>query len=96
LIAYCKRRLPDEQVPRFVVFVSYPNMGRIPLTVKLVLRNKEYEVRSGMTLRDSLLKVGITPEAILATRQGQMLTEDEILKDGDVIKLIAVISGGRS
>jgi sulfur carrier protein ThiS len=27
-------------------------------------------------------------------RSGEMILEDEILKDGEVIKLIAVISGG--
>jgi sulfur carrier protein ThiS len=64
------------------------------MTVKLVLRGKEYEVKAGMTLRDSLHKIDVLPEAILATCQGQMITEDEILEDGAVVKLIAVISGG--
>ena len=64
------------------------------MPVKLVLRGKEYEVRPGMTLRDSLFKIEVLPESVLATRQGQMITDDEILADGDVIKLVAVISGG--
>jgi len=41
-----------------------------------------------------LKKSNIVPEAVIATRNGEMITEDEILKDGDVIKLVAVISGG--
>ena len=60
----------------------------------MILRGKEYEVKSGMTLRHAILKIGQQPEAVLATRQGEMITEDEILREGDVIKLIAVISGG--
>ena len=68
------------------------------MTVKLILRDKEYEVKPGMALRDSLLKIGLLPEATLAIRydgsEGQLITEDEILHDGDVIKLVAVISGG--
>lgn len=64
------------------------------MTAKLILRNKEYEVRAGMTLLDALKKNNIVPESVIATRDGEMITEDEILKDGDVIKLIAVISGG--
>ena len=64
------------------------------MTAKLVLRNKEYEVKSGMALLDALKKCGIAPESIIATREGELMTEDELLKDGDVIKLIAVISGG--
>lgn len=64
------------------------------MTVKLVLRGKEYEVKPGMTLLDSLKKVNILPEGVIATCNGEMILEDEILKDGAVVKLIAVISGG--
>jgi sulfur carrier protein len=62
--------------------------------VKLILRDKEFEVKPGMTLLSALQKVNVLPESVIATREGEMILEDEILKDGDVIKLIAVISGG--
>jgi sulfur carrier protein ThiS len=73
--------------------------GRIPLLrsnslVKLVLRSKEYEVKPGMTLLSALQKINILPESVIATREGEMILDDEILKEGDVVKLIAVISGG--
>ncbi len=64
------------------------------LMVKLVLRDKEYEVKPGMTLLSSLEKCNILPESVIATRDGEMILEDEILKDGEVVKLVAVISGG--
>jgi sulfur carrier protein ThiS len=64
------------------------------MTVKLILRDKEYEVRPGMTLLDALKKNNIVPESVIATRNGEMILDDEILKDGDAVKLIAVISGG--
>ncbi len=64
------------------------------MPVKLILRDKEYEVRAGMTLLDALKKSNIVPESVIATRNGEMIIDDEILKEGDVIKLIAVISGG--
>jgi sulfur carrier protein ThiS len=62
--------------------------------VRIVLRDKEYEVRSGMTLLAALHKTDILPESVIATRGGEMILEDEILKEGDVVKLVAVISGG--
>jgi sulfur carrier protein ThiS len=62
--------------------------------VKLILRDKEYEVKPGMTLLSALQKINIVPESVIATRDGEMILEDEILKDGDMVKLIAVISGG--
>ena len=64
------------------------------MTVKLVLRDKEYEVKPGMTLLDSLKKINVLSESVIATREGEMILDDEILHDGDVVKLIAVISGG--
>ncbi len=66
------------------------------MTVKLILRDKEYEVRPGMTLLDALKKSNIIPESVIATRNGELITEDEVLRSGDVVKLIAVISGGRN
>ncbi len=64
------------------------------MAVKLTLRDQEYEVPAGMTVRDALLKVGIAPESVLATREGELITDDEILREGDHIKLVTVISGG--
>ena len=61
---------------------------------KLILRNKEFEVRADMTLLAALKKINIIPESVIATKDGEMILEDEILKDGDVVKLIMVISGG--
>jgi sulfur carrier protein ThiS len=62
--------------------------------VTVIIRSNMLEVRPGMTLLSSLLKLGILPETVLATRNGEMITEDEILRDGETIDLIEVISGG--
>ena len=64
--------------------------------VKLILRDNEYEVKPGMTLLSALQKIQVVPESVIATRDGEMILEDEILKDGEVVRLIAVISGGSS
>lgn len=64
------------------------------MAVKLILRDREYEVKPGMTLRSALEKIEVSPESVLATRNGEMITDDNILQDGEVIRLIAVISGG--
>jgi sulfur carrier protein ThiS len=64
------------------------------MPVKLILRDKEYEVKAGMTLMSSLERAGILPESVIATRNGDLILEDEILKSGEIIKLVSVISGG--
>ncbi len=62
--------------------------------VKLVYRGKEYLVPAGMTLRDALKKIGVSPEAVLGVLDGQLMTDDAILQEGTTVKLVAVISGG--
>ncbi|MFZ5810097.1 MAG: MoaD/ThiS family protein [Chloroflexota bacterium] len=63
-------------------------------TVKIILRGKEYEVKAGMTLRHALEKIGVNRETVLATRNGVLITDDEVLQAGETIRLVAVISGG--
>ena len=63
--------------------------------VKLNYRDKKWELSAGMTVRDAILKCGLNPEQVLAVRTGKLIHEATILKDGDEIKLVAVISGGQ-
>ncbi len=65
------------------------------MSVKLIVRKKEYQVRSGLTVKQALKQLGLRPEAYLTTRAGEMLTEDEVLREGDEVNVVAVISGGR-
>ena len=37
--------------------------------VKLILRDKEFEVKPGMTLLSSLQKINVLPESVIATRE---------------------------
>jgi sulfur carrier protein ThiS len=62
--------------------------------VSLNLRDQKFEVRAGMTLLSALEKCDILSESVIAMRQGELILDDEILNDGEEIKLIAVISGG--
>ena len=64
------------------------------MTARLILRKQEYEVQEGMTVRSALLKLGIEPESVIPTREGELITDDEIIKKDDLIRLVAVISGG--
>jgi len=70
--------------------------------VKVMFRDKEWEVRAGMTVRDAILKAGLDPQAVLSVRDGVdsshvrsvLINEATIIRQGDVIRLVAVISGG--
>ncbi len=64
------------------------------MTATLILRKQEFEIKHGMTVRKALEKLGFEPDSVLATRNGELLTDDEIVKENDEIKLVPVISGG--
>ena len=59
--------------------------------VKVVFRDKEWELRAGMTVRDAILKVGLDPQAVLPVHDGKLINEATILREGHTLKLIAVI-----
>ena len=63
-------------------------------TTTIILRDKKYEVKAGSTLLAALRKLEILPESVICIRDGELITEDNILKEGEVIKLVSVISGG--
>lgn len=63
-------------------------------TIKIKYRDKEYEVNTGMTVRDAIKKIGLEPEAVLAVMDGKLVTDDTIIKEEMKIKLVAVVSGG--
>ncbi len=65
------------------------------MAIKLVLRKKEYELE-GKTIqvKMALQQLNLSPEAYLLVRDGELLNENDVLRDGDVIKIVSVISGG--
>lgn len=62
--------------------------------MKIIYRDGEWELSGGMTARNAIKKVGLDPEAVLVVRNGELVTDDVILRDEDEVKLIAVVSGG--
>ena len=52
------------------------------------------EIKPGMTIRKALQKLNIEPDSVLITRNGELITDDEIIRVNDEIKLVPVISGG--
>jgi len=57
-------------------------------------RKKEWQVRSGMTVRSAIEKAGMDPLAVLALKEKRLVNDQTILEPDDEIRLIDVISGG--
>jgi sulfur carrier protein ThiS len=62
--------------------------------MKIVYRDKVWELPGNTTVRDAIKKIGLNPESVLAMRDGKLLTDDVLIRPEDIIKLIAVVSGG--
>lgn len=64
------------------------------MPARLILRDKEYEVSSGTTIVYALVKLGIDVQVVRPMRDGELIDLQERLRDGDVINLVPLISGG--
>ena len=63
--------------------------------VTIKLRDKEFTLPGGLTLSQVYKRLGFDTESYLAVLDGEIITEDKLLKDGDKVKLVPVISGGK-
>jgi sulfur carrier protein ThiS len=61
---------------------------------KITYRDKVYEVEPGLTVKETLIKIGLEPQLYLAVRDGKLVTEDQKILPDDKIKLVAIVSGG--
>ena len=64
------------------------------MPAKMIFKKEMYEIPHGLTIQSALERIEVSPESVIPTRKGVLIPEDEIIKDGEVIKLVAVISGG--
>jgi sulfur carrier protein ThiS len=64
------------------------------MSARIILRKNEYEVKHGISIRTALEKLGIQSESVIPIKDNELVTDDEIIQEGDIIQLVAVISGG--
>ena len=69
---------------------------RLGASLKNLISGKdEYSVEAGKTVRESLLQHGINPDLIaLVTVNGLLENKDYIIKENDIVRVMAVIGGG--
>ncbi len=64
------------------------------MSAQITFRDETHDVRAGMTLRSALKKLDIPVESVLCVRSDTLITDDELILEGDRIRLVPVISGG--
>ncbi len=65
------------------------------MSATIKFRKQEFEVESGTTVRDAMLKLDIEADSVVPTRDGELIAYEEIIDEGETIRLVPVISGGR-
>ena len=55
---------------------------------------KVVQLKKGATAEDAIRAIGLLPDAWIPLRNDEPVPLDEDLRDGDELKLIAVVSGG--
>ncbi|ABN70684.1 thiamineS protein [Staphylothermus marinus F1] len=64
--------------------------------IRLVDGSKEWriEVPEGSSVRDVLASIGLISNEYVVVRNGVVISEDEEVRDGDILILYPVVSGG--
>jgi sulfur carrier protein len=62
----------------------------------VVLRNprREVQVAGGRRVKDILRELDVIPETVLVIRGDDLITGDQLVRDGDTLELRPVMSGG--
>ena len=64
-------------------------------SITAVLRGKEISLPGNLFVHQALKRMGLNVESVLVVREGEVITEDTLLRPGDTIRIVPVISGGR-
>jgi sulfur carrier protein ThiS len=64
------------------------------MPAKVAFKDEEFEVKAGITAKQALAEIGVAWQTVLITRDGVLISGDEILKEGEIIKLVPAVSGG--
>ena len=63
-------------------------------TARITYHRQQWEVESGFTVRETLVKIGLDPEQVVPLRNKRVLTGQALVEPGDEIKLVNVVAGG--
>jgi len=68
----------------------------VRVRVKIIDTDLEWlvEAENGAKIRDVLEKLDLNPEEYIVSRNGEVVSEDEEVGEGDLIILYPVVSGG--
>ncbi len=67
----------------------------IQMPIKVFYRGKEIEIEGKrLRARELLEKLGLSPLSSLVVRNGEVISEEDYVEEGDNIRVVNAISGG--
>lgn len=63
-------------------------------SARVIYHRQQWEVESGLTVRETLIKIGLDPEQVVPLLNKRVLSGQIIVEPGDEIKLVNVVAGG--
>jgi sulfur carrier protein ThiS len=65
------------------------------MAIDFVLKDQTLKVEAkSISIRDAMQTLQLSPQAYLAVKDGVLLNEGDVVREGDAVRLVAVISGG--
>ncbi|HIQ48186.1 MAG TPA: MoaD/ThiS family protein [Aquifex aeolicus] len=65
------------------------------MPVKVIYRGKEFEFpENKLKAKELLQKLGLSPLSSLVIRNGEVISEDDYVEEGDEVRVVNAISGG--
>jgi sulfur carrier protein len=65
--------------------------------MKVIIRNpqrRELELAGNRRVDALIQELGLNPEQVLVIRNGDLLTRDVMVRDGETVEVVSAISGG--
>jgi sulfur carrier protein len=65
--------------------------------MKVIIRNpqrRELELAGSRRVDALIQELGLNPEQVLVIRNGDLLTRDVMVRDGETVEVVSAISGG--
>jgi len=67
---------------------------RIKVFIQRIGETRLIELEENSNIEKLLKILGISPSEVVPVKNGIIVTEKEVLRDGDEIRLLSVVSGG--
>jgi len=65
------------------------------MSITLLLRKERFEIEEEqITVKAVLERLALSPQSYLVVKGEKLLGEEDVLVDGDVVRIAAMISGG--